>query len=205
MTSVPLSAVPYTGFDYGQPMNTFFWVVLVLWSMLVTALILRKGATIARGINNLAGALRVVEPVPASNPRILHERIVPQEVPQKTVPPPLMTTPSRAVQEQVRTMVDDELAVSRVDASPDEFTEDDFSTVDFDGINPDDSWVPRAVAEVPRVESYVPKTHVPQQEAPRPTLAEPPRVPEEAMRYTDTLTLDSSGDTPQLVLVRSAG
>ncbi len=39
---VKLSDLPYTGFDFGEPYNSLYWVVLLLWSMLVSWLVLKN-------------------------------------------------------------------------------------------------------------------------------------------------------------------
>ena len=47
------------------------------------------------------------------------------------------------VAKRVQELVQKELAVSRVGQTPDEFGSEDFAMVDFDGVNPDDNWIPR--------------------------------------------------------------
>lgn len=228
MHSVALTDIPYTGFDYGEPYNSLFWVALALWSIIISTIIMYKRQSIGRGVNALARVFMVSSPTP--EPRFVHERVVapalavpeaPRMVPEYIATPRSPLAPiSQETVRSVTTLVAEELAESRVGDFVEEFTEDDFATMDFDGVNPDDSWVPRAVSE--DITSYrvpTPAPVVAPRITPSPFVAPPqvvapahvavPPAPASVAEkpvenYTDTLTLTVINGLPRMVLTREA-
>lgn len=207
MDSVVLSAVPYTGFDYGQPLNTLFWVGLALWSLWVAGVIMRHRSALSEGLLSFGRALVPFNLDHAPEPRVMQERVLVPPT-QKTVPEHVgipLTPASAETRAKIDALVNEELAESRVGMMPDEFTEDDFATVDFDGVNPDDMWEPESV-----VTSRL--TTAPAPEVPVQTRNDPPHVavapvlqassePQQVC-FTDSLCMEVENGIPRLVLKR---
>jgi len=117
---------------------------------------------------------------------------------------------------RVAEIVDKELAVSRVGQAPDEFGPEDFATVDFDGVNPDDSWKPREKITLPLVKKVEPEPAkeaqaiVPLSKAVVDEIVESPElleqeavvIQEQNKVYTDSITLNTESEFPKLVLSR---
>jgi len=130
---------------------------------------------------------------------------------------------------QVKNLVQKELAVSRVGQTPDEFSNDDFGTVDFDGVNPDDSWVQKSEKvslptantvhmQAPRHDAAKPvesskkydlsehiTTHVEDsipQEEPTSESLRAVTDPKNDKVFADSIALDTSSEYPKIVLTR---
>lgn len=228
--SVTLAQLPYTGFDYGEMYNSLFWVVLLIWSLVLAFIIIKNKSFFARIFSALVGifiggggggAGQAAEPV------ILTERVIRfdplvdpiaaykirSQMSQADLDPlPTLQAPEPidiATQERVKEIIDTELAVSRIGQTTDEFSSDDFGTVDFDGVNPDDTWQPRERIVLPQRQAYPPEQKRIGQNLTLRDDARAEKIPRQATPekqvvkiYTDSLALDTSGEYPKVVLTR---
>ncbi len=239
--SITLTQLPYTGFDYGEMYNSLFWVALFVWSLVVAGIVLYNKASFARMFSGLAKVFIVEREVQGTEPVVLQERVINfdplvdpiaasmhnksggstqtdiQKDVIRAVDSITRVTEASKVSPEVATrvqgLVDKELAVSRVGQTPDEFSSDDFGTVDFDGVNPDDAWKPREEIVIQPVQVPTPQQEVVKQKS---TAAEPIREevkvapiqrqimpkPNTSKVFTDTITLDTSDEYPKVVLTR---
>ncbi len=218
--SVSLAQLPYTGFDYGDMYNNIFWLGLVVWSLMLGGIFVMYRSHIAKSLIRLTRVFMII-PHPRE-PKIIEEHIV---VPEAKVEEE--TTISKETV-YIKQYVDTELAKGHNKHASREFSEDDFSTVDFDGVNPDDLWQPRqevegeareeakqmppikqndnhtepwAVPEMPtELEPPASGQHI--QEAPK-AAAPPVQAQQPKQQQTkDSIKLDTSGEYPQLILTR---
>ncbi len=150
------------GFDYGPVYNSLFWVALALWSFFIAHIILsnlwlinklfaglvkifigQKGTRMEHIIvDQTPEYISTSVSIPTPSPQIqINEHIVEENPKADREYNNLTIDPE--VEERVKRAVEEELKVSRVGQMPDEFSEEDFAVVDFDGVNPDDDWHPR--------------------------------------------------------------
>jgi len=223
-TSITLSQLPYTGFDYGDIYNSLYWVALLVWSMLIAFIIIKSKSGLAKMLSSLAKVFIVQKQIqtrhvqkssPEPEPVILEERVVkfdPLVDPithsleqDKTKPLSVEQSTDTDIKSRIQELVHKELAISRVGQTPDEFSNDDFGIVDFDGVNPDDNWQPREkikektkeivelgkTERIEAVQKIIPK--VAQKEV---------EVPEIIKIYKDTITLNTDSEFPKIILSR---
>jgi len=229
--SVTLAQLPYTGFDYGSIYNSLFWVVLVVFSFIVAHFVIKIGlATVGKKVTKRRVVAAVKQRELLENPPepvILEERVVRYD-PVLGNSSPVSTKPATSVNilaaapsslapevqdestiERVQDIVERELVESRKGQTPDEFSDEDFATTDFDGVNPDVYWQPKEVVKESRQtpqEVQVTKEPVPiveQVPAVAKVTESAPTVPTVKKEYTDSIALDSSGEFPKVVLTRS--
>ncbi len=130
------------------------------------------------------------------------------------------------IAKRVSEIVEEELAISRMGQMPDEFSSDDFYTVDFDGVNPDDFWKPKQTSET--ISKNMRKTqidttiHRQNTEIPKPSQQQKTnkqndintsayintqnrhvsKIQEMQKVYEDSIELDTTSEYPKLVLKR---
>jgi hypothetical protein len=119
--------------------------------------------------------------------------------------------------ERVKAMVAKELQLSREGQAPSEFSEDDFAIVDFDGVNPDDSWQaagPAVQARASDALERLDKMREYAQESQKTQTKEEQRSAVPAMGsewltqmaqakvYKDAMRLDTSQEYPRILLSR---
>ncbi len=223
-TSVNLSNVPYTGFDLGPIYNSLFWVALLIWSFIIARAIIKlSGRKVVKvSVKRQERKEQALAEQIAKGPQVLEERVIRYQDPGIPavatykefnnvidIQPP---EPPKEVVEKVQDIVERELLVTRAGESPDEFSEEDFETMDFDGVNPDVYWMPKPE----RSELPIPApAQVPNEFAAEITVSkvvEPKQEPQEASikiehledkkKYKDTLELDKRGEYPKLLLTR---
>ncbi len=231
-TQIILNQLPYTGFDYGPMYNSLFWVALSIWSLIVAAIIIKNKTGIGRAFSRLTAIFAtdrqvntqdITDDVSSTEPVILSERVirynpladVQVQIPQQSqaITPILnqvqIPEVSEDVKDLVRDIVTQELSISREGESQDEFSQDDFATADFDGVNPDVYWQSRegadSMIEKIEKEEYVPRT------VEKTTVQQEPQIEQAKVVDTmapkkifqDKITLDKSSEYPKILLSRT--
>jgi hypothetical protein len=213
--SVRLSDLPYTGFDYGEPYNSIFWLLLLVWSFFMSRLIIKLSGRKVVQVSQRRQERREqqLSAEIARGPQILEERVIRYKDPVDSAPlqpvAPPYTPPE--IEHKVATIVEQELAVTRAGESDDEFDDGDFERVDFDGVNPDVYWRPREQQTMPATSSaereYTPEqvTYAESKQTAssvHETINPPQESPRVQKVYKDTLILDKLGEYPRMMLKR---